>query len=137
MNSISKAHGREDQQAATIYVSSAYFMFVTISLAILITFILIYPYVSWEKVFNVKSALAIREAGPALAVFFLCFTANLSLGIVQSVQMGYQEGYLNNLWEILGQSSRIGRIAPGDLLQSWFGVVDCCSNWDSSPGFLP
>jgi O-antigen/teichoic acid export membrane protein len=53
-------------------------------------------------VFNIKSKLAIQEAGPAIAAFVAIFAVNLPLGVVQRVQMGYQEGYLTNLYQCLG-----------------------------------
>src|SRR6185437_10473641 len=62
----------------------------------------IYPWFPWQKIFNVHSPQAIAEAGPAMAVFFVCFLINTPLGIVNRIQMGYQQGFANNLWTALG-----------------------------------
>ena len=59
--------------------------------------------IPWQRVFNVKSQKAILEAGPALAVFVVCFAVNLPLGVVQRIQLGYQEGFATSLWESAGR----------------------------------
>ena len=103
MNAISEAYGQDDRQAAVHYVSSAYFMLTGVALLLLFAFALVYPHIPWARVFNVKSALAVQEAGPAMAAFVICFALNLPLGLVQKIQLGYQEGFINNLWEALGK----------------------------------
>jgi O-antigen/teichoic acid export membrane protein len=66
-------------------------------------FAIAYPFIPWQRVFNVKSLQAIREAGPAMAVLFACFAANLTFGLVQQIQLGYQEGFVTSLWESVGR----------------------------------
>lgn len=102
LNAISEAHGKEDRASAQKYVSSAFFMLSAVAILVTIVFAIAYQFVSWAHVFNVSSAAASREAGPATAVFFLCFILNIPLGIVQRVQMGYQEGFTNYLWQAAG-----------------------------------
>lgn len=103
MNAISEAHGQEDRRAAARYVSSGFFMLTGVALLILGGLAIAYPFIPWPRIFNVKSQLAIQEAGPAMAVFLACFAANLPLGVVQRVQLGYQEGFVNSLWESAGK----------------------------------
>jgi O-antigen/teichoic acid export membrane protein len=103
MNSISEAQGREDRQAAVSYVSSGFLMLSAVALVLLIGFAVAYPVIPWQRVFNVTSRQAVREAGPAMAIFIACFAVNLPLGMVQQVQYGYQEGFINSLWESAGK----------------------------------
>jgi O-antigen/teichoic acid export membrane protein len=103
MNSISEAHGKEDRRAAAHYVSSAFFMLTGMAVLILAAFALAYPHIPWARLLNVKTPLAAREAGPALAALVACFALNLPLGVVQRVQNGYQEGFVISLWESLGK----------------------------------
>lgn len=98
VNAVSKAHGLDDQAEATTAVSSAFFMLLGISLFLLAIFLVVYPYISWYRVFNVKSDVAIRESGPAMAILILSFLINMPLGIIERIQRGYQEGYKNQLW---------------------------------------
>ncbi len=102
LNAVSEANGKDDRQAAVTYVSSAFFMLLGVALFLVLAFILTYPHVSWPNVFNIKSEQAAREAGPAIAVFVIIFALNLPLGVVQRVQMGYQEGYQTNIFQCLG-----------------------------------
>jgi O-antigen/teichoic acid export membrane protein len=103
MNVMSEAYGKEDRQAATSSVSSAFFMLSFIGTLLVALFSLAYPYIPWARLFNVKTVQASQEAGPAMAVFFLCFAANLPLGVTYRVHQGYQEGFINSMWESLGK----------------------------------
>ncbi|MCL5884148.1 MAG: MATE family efflux transporter [Deltaproteobacteria bacterium] len=102
LNAISEANGRDDRGKAARAVSSAFFMLAGIALFIAVLFAAMYPMIPWKRVFNLESPLAVSEAGPTMIIFFICFLINLPLGIVQRIQMGYQEGTQNNLWLILG-----------------------------------
>jgi O-antigen/teichoic acid export membrane protein len=102
MNVLSEANGRDDREAARHYVSSALFLLVLVALMLAVGFTAAYPRVPWRKVFNVSSPQAVTEAGPALAVFVACFVINIPLGVIQRVQLGYQEGFANGLWNGLG-----------------------------------
>lgn len=99
INLISEAHGEEDHEKARDYVSHAFFMLSTVGLIIGSVFALLYPLVPWQRIFNISSAAAIAESGPAMAVFMACFVLNIPLGTVQKIQMGYQEGFVNSLWQ--------------------------------------
>jgi len=114
INVISHAHGVRDEPLARANTSSAFFMLAGTACAILLLLATIYPFVNWPAVFNVKSALARVEAGPALTIFALCTLASMPLGVVQRVQFGYQEGYASNLWlaagSLLGLAGVIGVI---------------------------
>jgi O-antigen/teichoic acid export membrane protein len=108
LNAISEANGKDDQQLGREYTSSAFFMLMSVAIIFAIIFMVIFPLISWKKVFNVSSALAVAEAGPGMAVFIGCFLVNMPLGIVQRIQLGYQEGFINNLWQGLGNVLGLG-----------------------------
>jgi O-antigen/teichoic acid export membrane protein len=102
LNAVSEAHGKDDEKAALNYVSSAFFMLLGVALLILSAFIIAYPYVPWPIVFNIKSKIAAQEAGPAMGALVAIFALNLPLGVVQRIQMGYQEGYQTSMYQCLG-----------------------------------
>lgn len=102
LNAISEADGRNDEGNARQAVTSIFFILSGIAALILILFGIIYPFIPWPRVFNVVTPFAIRESGPAMAVFMFCFALNLPFGIVQRVQTGYQQGFVNNLWQMAG-----------------------------------
>lgn len=103
MNAVSEAYGRQDRQAAVRYVSSGFFLLTALALLLVGVFGVAYPFIPWPWIFNVTSPLAMQEAGPAMAAFMACFAVGLPLGVVQRVQLGYQEGFYNNLWESAGR----------------------------------
>jgi O-antigen/teichoic acid export membrane protein len=102
LNAISEANGKNDREAAANYVSSGFFMLGAMALLIVVVFIIAYPYVPWPSIFNIKSKLANQEVGPAMAAFMAIYALNLPLGVVQRVQMGYQEGYKTNIFQCIG-----------------------------------
>ncbi len=103
MNALSEAHGQDDRQAAVSFVSSGFFMLSAVAMLIVAGFAVAYPLIPWPRVFNVKTLMASKEAGPVMAAFLVCFAVNLPLGVVQRVQLAYQEGFLNSLWESAGK----------------------------------
>jgi O-antigen/teichoic acid export membrane protein len=102
VNAVAEANGHDDRLSAQKAVASTFFFLTVIAMLILTVFFVVYPFISWSSVFNVTSDLAIGESGPAMMVFILCFALNLPLGVAQRVQMGYQEGYINTLWQAAG-----------------------------------
>jgi O-antigen/teichoic acid export membrane protein len=110
LNAIAESHGRGDREAARGYVSSAFVLLSGIALLLGIGFALLYAHVPWERVFNVSSPQAVKEAGPATAVFAASFLISIPLSIVQRVQRGYQEGYLDSLWVALGKVLGLGAV---------------------------
>jgi len=100
INSVSEAHGKDDTRLAGEYVSSAFFMLFSLAVLLGLVLLIVFPRISWTWVFNVSTPLARAELGPAVLVFILCFLFSLPLGVVQRVQIGYQEGFVNNLWQI-------------------------------------
>jgi O-antigen/teichoic acid export membrane protein len=102
LNALADAYGKEDRMLARQAVASAFFMLSAIAAIVLGVFAVVYRFVPWADVFNVKSSAAINAAGPVMVVFVACFAVNVPLGIVQRVLMGYQRGYVANLWQGLG-----------------------------------
>jgi O-antigen/teichoic acid export membrane protein len=102
LNAVAEASGHEDRAMAADYVSSAFFMLLCVALAVALAAALWYPWINWGTVFNVTSPAAVAEAGPAIAVLLGCLVVSLPFGVVQRVQLGLQEGFVNSLWEALG-----------------------------------
>src|SRR5680860_76256 len=66
LNAISKAHGKNSIKDAQTAVSSTFYMLLSISGVLLLIFLIIYPYIEWQNVFNAQSKLAIEESGPTM-----------------------------------------------------------------------
>jgi len=113
LNAVSKANGRGSIKDAQVAVSSTFYILFGIASFLFLVFISVYPFVSWERVFNVKSSLAIAESGPTMLALVVMLLINMPLGIIQRIQDGYQEGYKFQFWLILGS------------LLSFFGLLIC------------
>lgn len=118
LSSVATAHGKDDKRLIQRIVSSGFFILLGIALVVFFVVFLIYPFVSWYRVFNVESDRARAEAGPAIAVFLTIFAVNIPLGIVQRVQIGLQQSFHASLWQCFGSALSL----IGILLAIYFEV---------------
>lgn len=102
VNALSEAYGNDDREAAKKAVTSVFFILSGLALLLCLIFGIVYQFVSWPRFFNVTSVQAIQESGPAMVVFGSFFALNLPISIVQRIQLGYQEGFIGNVWHIAG-----------------------------------
>jgi O-antigen/teichoic acid export membrane protein len=113
LNAVSAAHGNDDRRAAEHLVSSAFFVLLGVALVLAAAFAAAYGSIPWQGVFNVSSSTAVHEAGPAAAVFVGCFLVNLPLGVVQRIQLAYQEGFANSVWVAVGNLLGLAGVVLG------------------------
>lgn len=99
---VAASSGRDNRRDAARAVASAFYMLLGIAAFIIALLALSYNWISWPRALRLTTALASVEAGPAAAVFIACFALNLPLGVVQRVQVGHQETFHSNLWQIAG-----------------------------------
>jgi O-antigen/teichoic acid export membrane protein len=107
INMVATATGREDAVEARKAVSSTFLLLSVAAAALTVVCAAIYGFIAPERLFNVTSVLAVREAGPALVAFFLCFVVQLPLGSIRGTQSGLQKGFHNNLWAALGTAGAL------------------------------
>lgn len=117
LNRVAAAHGQDDRTAIRSYVSSGFGMLSLIAAIILIVFTAIYQAFPWHRLFNLSDPLARSEAGPAMAVFIVCFALTIPATIVQKVQIGLQNGFLASLWQCLGSALALGGVIAATHLQ--------------------
>ena len=108
VNAVAEAHGKDKPALARTYISSAFFLLLTLAVSLGLLFFLVQRWVPWPRVFNVSSPLAVLEAGPAAVAFVGCLLLSAPLGIVQRVQTGYQRGFDNSLWQAAGSLFGLG-----------------------------
>ena len=101
---VAEAHGREDEGQAQRQVSCGFFLLCSLGLSFLLLFAALYPFISWARVYGTSTPLAGHEAGPATAVLMLCTALSMPLGTVLRVQMGYQQGFVGDLWNAGGNA---------------------------------
>lgn len=109
-SALAEADGRDDRLFARQQVSCAFYLLLAIGVVLVSVLAVVYPFVPWSRLYHTQSALAGAEAGPATAVLIVCAALNMPLGTVLRVQIGYQEGYIGDLWNALGNVFALGAI---------------------------
>lgn len=102
LNAIAEAHGKEDRRLAGRYASSAFFLLIAVAAALAALVALIQPVVSWGQLLNVSSVSALPEAQPTVLVLLGCSFLTIPISIAARIHLGYQEGFVNSLWQGLG-----------------------------------
>jgi O-antigen/teichoic acid export membrane protein len=106
---VAKSHGRDDIGAVKGAVSSAFAALSILCGCLLLLFFCIYRFISWADLFRVVSPQSRSEAGPAMLAFAVCFAISLPAGVVQRTQVGLQQGFRANAWQLIG--SILGLVA--------------------------
>jgi O-antigen/teichoic acid export membrane protein len=102
LNTVAKALGKDDLEAQRKAISSGFAILSSIAVFLLLLFFSIFRFVDWGNFFRVTSSQARLDAGPAIAVFATCFALNISVDVVQRVQLGLQQGYRYSMWQLCG-----------------------------------
>lgn len=123
LNTVANAFGKDDMEGVRKAVSSGFALLNTIAASLVLAFFAVYHFVNWADFFRVVSPLARAEAGPALAVFAVCFALNISMDVVQRVQLGLQQGYRYGLWQICGSLSGFIGVLAGMWLRVGLPVL--------------
>lgn len=101
INRMSAAFASGERERAPREISSASAVLAAVGLVMIGVAALLLLILPWERIYNVNG-LAASEAGPATFALLACFALLLPLGLVQRVQLGFQEGFIANLWMIGG-----------------------------------
>lgn len=104
LNTVSSAFGKDDWDGIRQAISSGIAVLTLIGALLLVLFFSIYRFVDWGNLFRATTVTARVEAGPAMLVFMICFALNIPLDVVQRTQLGLQQGFLTNLWEIFSSA---------------------------------
>jgi O-antigen/teichoic acid export membrane protein len=115
-NLVSDANGRNDLGKMKRDLSSAFFVMVAAPMVLLALFLVLHRSLSWGRIFNLRTSLAVHEAGPAVALFAGCYLAAMPLGAAARVQAGLQEGFRANGWDCVAAS--LGLL--GTLVAAYF-----------------
>jgi O-antigen/teichoic acid export membrane protein len=107
---ISKANGEDDKLLAQRQVSCAFILLCVLASAILCLLAATYHLIPWAKFYGTSTALAGREAGPATAILIACTALSMPLGTVLRVQLGYQQGFVGDLWNAAGNALALAGI---------------------------
>ena len=99
LTAVAHAAGRSEISLLKRQISSAYVAMIGIGIVMLAVLASAYPFVAWDRLFNVTTATAKSEAGPAAAVFFVIMALSTPASLVMRIQLGLQQGFRANLWQ--------------------------------------
>ncbi|MEG9436454.1 lipopolysaccharide biosynthesis protein [Edaphobacter sp. HDX4] len=95
---IAEANGREDRQFAIRQISCAFYLLCAICVLFSSIAFACFRSVRWTKFYGLTSTSMGREAALSTLILMLCTAANMPLGIAPRVQLGYQRGFIPDLW---------------------------------------
>ena len=101
-NAVSEGFAKESHDLAADYVAAGFWSMVAIAVLLTAVFFAIWPHIAWDRVFNVTSAQARAEVGPAVAIAFVIFALNFPFSIVTKVYGAYQQVTIANGWAAAG-----------------------------------
>jgi O-antigen/teichoic acid export membrane protein len=115
---ISEANGKGDRNAAIRAVSTAFFMLLAFAAVFSVLVAFAGPLVPWASLLNLSGSRMAPEVGTAIVWFLIMQLANVPALVSQKVQIGYQEMYWTNTWQILGSILSF----LGVLIAAWKGL---------------
>lgn len=90
---LADTSGRDDRGKAQRVVSSSTFMLILIALVGAAVFAIVFPNVNWPRAFKATTPQLAPETAPTVLWCIGLFLLGMPLGVVQSVHLGYQEGF--------------------------------------------
>lgn len=102
LNRVSKYDNEKNPEAIRMAVSSTFFFLLGFSLLSVVVFTGLFPFMEWHRWFGSQDVAVQQEVQATVAVFAACFFLMLPFTIIQKIQSGFQEGFLNELWDAAG-----------------------------------
>ena len=121
-NLISEAYAREDRRLAAAGFTTAFWMMIGIAAVLGLVGWVVWPYVPWDRIFNVGSlggGIAAYAAGVAYVVFLL----GMPTGLVTKLLAGYQELRTANLFSGIGSIASLAGVVLVTRLHGSLAVL--------------
>jgi O-antigen/teichoic acid export membrane protein len=101
-NALAEAHGREDFEAASAYVTTATAVLVGLATVLSLLVVAIGPFLNWSAILGVSSEIPRSLAQQATVVGFVLFLLALPAAIPSTVFAALQRQYVSNLIGLAG-----------------------------------
>jgi O-antigen/teichoic acid export membrane protein len=111
VNLVSDASGKSNFKLVKKIVSNSFFIMTAISLGLGMTFYLLFFFINWSFVLNIKHAISIAETRNSIAIYLAIFLISLPFSVVHRVQVGLQQSWRSNLWTFIGQLLGLAALA--------------------------
>ena len=127
LTKLGDAFGKDDDEKAQKYISSAYFIVAFVALFFFCLSFIGGFFIPWEKVLNASSPTIQKEAHWVAVVCFAFFLIHLPFGLIQRVQLGVQQGFQTNLWQCVASLLSMGLIIIAVLYKAGIVVLVACA----------
>lgn len=114
VNITSDASGRDNLAIVKKETSNSIVGLTAIALIMIIISTIAYYRTDWGSLLNLKTELAISEAGPSILIFTIFFSLSLPMTIAQKILIGLQKGWIANIWIGVGQATA--------LISFWYAI---------------
>ena len=101
-NAVSEGYAKDRRDVAQHSVAAAFWSLAAVAALLSAVFFSLWATVPWDRVFNVATARARAEVGPAVAIAFAIFALNFPFSTVSKIYGGYQEVAVANGWAAAG-----------------------------------
>ncbi len=98
--SLAHGHRKEAQQ----YVATTFWLLASIAALIAVLFLIVWPWIDWRGLFNVRGTTAQHEVAAAVGTAVLLVVASLPFLVNNKVLYACQEGTLANYWTAAGNA---------------------------------
>lgn len=95
---IAEANGKEDREYAAKQISCAFYLLCIVCTIFVSGSFAGFRLVNWTRFYGLSGIAVGQIAGLATLILMLCTAANMPLGVVPRIQIGYQRGYIPDLW---------------------------------------
>lgn len=100
---LSQATGKDNNEnEVNRLISSTYVLLCVVATILLIVFLYIYKYVEWGELLNVKTDVAYKLSGEVVIAIVIPQILNITISLIQRVQLSLQEYYRSNIWQCFG-----------------------------------
>ncbi|MDQ6861273.1 MAG: oligosaccharide flippase family protein [Verrucomicrobiota bacterium] len=106
-NALGKAHAEEEHHLAARYVSSAFFIFCAIALAIIAISFACAPQLAHSIFRDLQTPAARDEVGPALLLALLIFALDIPLLVTNKVLAAQHQISISNWWGMAGSVANL------------------------------
>ncbi len=99
---FSHAWGRDDLGQCRRLASTVFFLFLGLTVLMLLLFVFTFPLVPWATIMGARTAQAIRYSPILVLAVVIPQLLQFPFIMVQRTQMALQEGYISNFWQVAG-----------------------------------
>jgi len=129
-NAVSEAYASDRRDVAQIHIASVFWMLCLVAAGFAGLFAILWPWLHWSTLLNVKSAVGRAEIGPAVAITLAIFLLNFPLSTIARVLSAYQESAVANFWAAGGNLASLGGILLATHLK--LGLVPLIAAFSAS-----